>query len=59
MRCASVAARKISFRSERRVSSHDAMYAAPFGELALANSQLRADHHLGNFRTEFFTRVIG
>jgi len=29
MRCASAAARKISLRSERSVSSHDAMYAAP------------------------------
>ena len=29
------------------------------GELALRNSQLRADHHLGNFGAEFLTGIIG
>jgi len=29
------------------------------GELALGDSQLRAYHHLGNFRAEFLTGIIG
>ena len=29
------------------------------GELALANSQLRADHHLGNFGAQLLTGIIG
>jgi len=29
------------------------------GELALADPQLCANHHLGNFRAEFLTGIIG